>query len=62
MVVDPVTMPISENTLSEALGIKEKHNISGFQLLENNQKLVGILTHLETLDQNQNQRKELNLL
>ena len=59
MVVDPVTIN-PENTLSEALGIKEKHNISGIPVVEkNNQKLVGILTNRDIrFAKNQNQRVE----
>ncbi len=59
MVVDPVTIN-PENTLSEALGIKEKHNISGIPVVEkSNQKLVGILTNRDIrFAKNQNQRVE----
>ncbi len=45
MVVDPVTI-FPENSLSEALKIKEKNNISGIPVVEKgSKKLVGILTN-----------------
>ncbi len=45
MVVDPVTI-FPENSLSEALEIKEKNNISGIPVVEKgSKKLVGILTN-----------------
>ncbi len=45
MVVNPVTID-PENTLSEALKLKEKYNISGIPVVENiSKRLVGILTN-----------------
>ena len=45
MVVDPVTIN-PENSLNEALIIKEKFNISGIPVVQRNtKKLVGILTN-----------------
>ena len=45
MVVNPVTID-PQNTLSEALKLKEKYNISGIPVVENlSKRLVGILTN-----------------
>ena len=45
MVVNPVTIN-PDNSLNEALKMKEKYNISGIPVVENNtKKLVGILTN-----------------
>ncbi len=57
MVVDPVTIS-PENSLSEALEIKEKNNISGIPVVEKgSKKLVGILTNRDIrFAKNRNQK------
>ncbi len=57
MVVDPVTI-FPENSLSEALEIKEKNNISGIPVVEKgSKKLVGILTNRDIrFAKNKNQK------
>jgi len=44
MVVDPVTLS-PEDTIAHAIAITEKRGISGFPVVDKNNKLVGILTH-----------------
>jgi IMP dehydrogenase len=44
MVVNPITLN-PHQTLAEARALMERHHISGFPVVEDNGKLVGILTH-----------------
>jgi len=44
MVVNPITLN-PHQTLAEARALMERHHISGFPVVEENGKLVGILTH-----------------
>jgi IMP dehydrogenase len=44
MVVDPVTLS-TEDTVAHAMQIMERRGISGFPIVDKNNKLVGILTH-----------------
>lgn len=44
MVVDPVTLS-SEDTIAHAMQVMAKRGISGFPIVDKNNKLVGILTH-----------------
>ena len=44
MIVDPVTLP-EDATVREARGLMEKHKIGGIPIIENNNKLIGIVTN-----------------
>ncbi len=44
MVVDPVTISLNAN-LQDLLNLKSKYNISGFPVVDKNQKVVGIITN-----------------
>ncbi len=44
MIVDPITLN-PEQTIAEALGLMQKYRISGLPVVENGNKLVGILTN-----------------
>ncbi len=44
MVVDPITIK-SSSTLKELLSLKKKYNISGFPVVDKNNKVVGIITN-----------------
>ena len=44
MVVDPITISINSN-LEDLLNLKSKYNISGFPVVDKNQKVVGIITN-----------------
>ena len=44
MVVDPVTISLESN-LEKLLDLKKKFNISGFPVVDNNNKVVGIITN-----------------
>ncbi len=44
MVVDPITIK-SSSTLKELLSLKKKYNISGFPVVDKNNRVVGIITN-----------------
>ena len=44
MVVDPITISVNAN-LQDLLNLKSKYNISGFPVVDKNQKVVGIITN-----------------
>ncbi|MGK7389389.1 MAG: IMP dehydrogenase, partial [Candidatus Cyclobacteriaceae bacterium M2_1C_046] len=44
MIVDPVTLP-EDATVREARGLMEKHKIGGIPIIENSNKLIGIVTN-----------------
>jgi len=44
MIVDPVTLP-EDATVREARGLMKKHKIGGIPIIENDNKLIGIVTN-----------------
>lgn len=44
MIVDPVTLP-EDATVREARGLMKKHKIGGIPIIENNNRLIGIVTN-----------------
>ena len=62
MVVDPFTI-YPENTLMDAIKLKEKYNISGIPVVEKNtKKLVGILTNRDIRFANNLEQKVYSLM
>jgi IMP dehydrogenase len=56
MILDPVTLH-PEATISEAMQLMKRHKIGGIPIVDNNRKLVGILTNRDLRFERDNDRK-----